>query len=196
MEQLLPDRYAEFGDLCRPETRRSINYETYGVPDYPAGTRLTRGPYQELVFDPLQVGRKFEQQIAIAPTAEGRLDSFLTDLGRVVHGRLLDDEIESAKSLLAAGHVRAAGMAAGVALEGYLKKVVVDRRLTMRKKATRANLNDALREAAAYDVVMWRRLQALAEVRNLCAHKSDRGSATEEVRRLIDEVADVVHTVY
>jgi len=65
-----------------------------------------------------------------------------------------------------------------------------------RKKATLSNLNDVLKNSTVYDVPQWRRVQYLADIRNLCAHKSDRDPTADEVRGLIDEVDKLVRTVF
>lgn len=200
VEQLLPDRYLEFQTLYRPLKRpTTLDILHFGVADYIAGVRVTRGSGldRELVFDPAQVGLSaFDRQLDILGTAAGRVTSHLVDLGRTLHGEILDDEIATARELLRAGHTRPAGVVAGVVLEGHLKKLIIDRKLPLKKKAMLTNMNDALREAAAYDVVTWRRVQALADIRNICAHKGEREPNLEEVQRLVDEVSDVVKTVF
>ena len=58
-----------------------------------------------------------------------------------------------------------------------------------------AELNDPLKQAAAYDVATWRHIQLLGDLRNKCAHKKDAEPTQDEVEHLIDGVAWVVKTI-
>jgi hypothetical protein len=193
VEQLLPDRYAEFRALYKDERRKTLDIETYGVADY-------IGNYAPVNFRPGSSSERalncFKRQIDIASTAENRLDSFLTDLGRAVHGELLDEELVGARKLLADGSVRAAGVIAGVALEAHLKKLVADHGVSFRKKAMLSNLNEALKDAGVYDIPQWRRIQHLTDIRNLCGHSSEREPKPDEVEDLITETARIVKTLF
>lgn len=195
VEQLLPDRYDEFRALYRLERRKEIDIETYSISDYLSGIRITR--LGQPAFDAVSVGLgKFNQQISIVRTAEGRLDSVLTDIGQTLHAEILDNELGAARSLLKASHIRSAGVIAGVVLEGHLKKLIADHAVTFRKTATLSNLNDALKGAGVYDPPQWRQIQYLADIRNLCGHKSDRDPEREEVESLIDGVAKITKTLF
>ena len=52
-------------------------------------------------------------------------------------------------------------------------------------------INDELRKAGAYDIVLWRRIQALADIRALCAHAGAREPTADEVQSLIGGVRAV-----
>ena len=189
VEQLLPDRYNEFRDLYKNERRKKLDIETYGIADYisgitPYGFGPTTAPDRATDF--LRI------QVAIVSTAEARLDSVLTDIGRTLHAEILDDELGAARNLLIASHIRSAGVVAGVALEGHLKKLIADHKVPFRKKAMLSNLNDALKDAGIYDVPQWRQIQHLTDIRNLCGHKGEREPERTEVDTLINEVARIV----
>jgi hypothetical protein len=197
VEQLLPDRYDTFRGMYRLDRRKQMDVETYGISDYISGLKVTRGYPSEPAFDIRSVAmRKFEQQIAIVRTAEVRLDSILTDIGRTLQAALLDDEISTARTLLGSGHLRSAGVVAGVVLEAQLKRLLADHKVSLRKKALLSNLNDALKDATVYGFPQWRQIQYLADIRNLCAHKSDGDPTRDEVDGLINEVDKVVRTVF
>src|SRR5690242_10455185 len=123
VEQLLPDRYNEFRNLYKNERRKQLDIETFGIADYIGG-------YSPVSFGPQTAANRalncFKQQIAIVGTAGTRLDSVLADIGRALHAEILDDELGEASNLLRDGHIRPAGVVAGVALEGHLKKLIVD----------------------------------------------------------------------
>jgi hypothetical protein len=52
-------------------------------------------------------------------------------------------------------------------------------------------LNEELKSHAAYDVPMWRLIQRLADIRNLCGHSKDREPTRSEVDDLIAGVEKV-----
>jgi hypothetical protein len=140
---------------------------------------------------------KFARQIDILRTAEARLDSLLTEITRQLQAAVLDDEVASARALLSAGHVRSAGVVAGVVLEAHLKQLAIDHSVSLgRRKAVLSSINDALKDADVYDIPAWRRVQFLTDIRNLCAHKSERDPSTDEVRTLIDDVDKIVKTLF
>jgi hypothetical protein len=120
----------------------------------------------------------------------------LTDIGRTLHSEILDNELGAAKGLLAASHLRSAGIVAGVALEGHLKKLIADHGIALRRTATLTNLNEALKVAGVYDVVQWRQIMYLTDIRNLCGHRSDRNPERDQVQTLITEVSKIVKTVF
>lgn len=193
VEQLLPDRYSEFRNFYLDERRKSMESSNYGIADYARGSRprvMTKESASNKAL------AHFRQQVSILQTAEDRLDSILTNIGRSLHSEILDDELDAARSLLAASHVRSAGVVAGVALEGHLKKLIADHKVPFRKKAMLGNLNEALKDAGVYDVPQWRRIQYLTDVRNLCGHKGEREPKREEVQDLIDETAKIVKTLF
>jgi hypothetical protein len=194
VQQLLPDRYNEFRNFYKDEKRKALNVETYGVADYIHGISPIGAfsPGEESV----RALRCLEQQVAILKTAAQRLDSVLTDIGRSLHAEILDNELDAARNLLAASHVRSAGVVAGVALEGHLKKLIADHKVSFRKTATLSNLNNALKDAGIYDTPQWRQIQYLSDIRNLCGHKADRTPERAEVETLINEVSKLVQNLF
>jgi hypothetical protein len=196
VEQLLPERYDEFRELYLPTKRKALTASTYSIADYAGGITLTRGMAGVPIHDPLTTALgKFHQQIAILGSAEPLLRSLLRDLKGVLEADLVDDELAAARELLAAKHLRSAGIIAGVVLERHLKRVLANHRITLRKKPMLANLNQALKDAAVYGTTEWRKLQHLTDVRNLCGHDAEREPTREEVDDLIRGVAMIVNTV-
>jgi hypothetical protein len=68
-----------------------------------------------------------------------------------LYAEILDEELDEARNLLRDGHIRSAGVVAGVALEGHLKKLIADHKVPFRKKAMLSNLKEALKDAGVYD---------------------------------------------
>jgi hypothetical protein len=197
VKQLLPDRYAEFRELHRLDKNpKLLNPSTYTLSDYTQGIVVSRGYLKEEVFNATEVAlKKFENQLDILRSAEGRLDSLLADITGVIEANLLDDELSAAQALLKAKHLRSAGVVAGVVLERHLKRLITNHQVTFRKVPQIASLNDALKAAKIYDVPQWRRIQALGDFRNLCAHHGEHEPTGEEVDELIVGVEKATKTV-
>ncbi|MGI9165492.1 MAG: hypothetical protein ACR2G5_03750 [Pyrinomonadaceae bacterium] len=93
-------------------------------------------------------------------------------------------------------NLRAAGAVAGVVLEAHLQRIATNHSLRITKKEpTISDLNDPLKAAGVYDIPTWRKIQHLADLRNLCDHKKTREPTDSEVRDLI-AVAAIVKTVF
>jgi hypothetical protein len=85
----------------------------------------------------------------------------------------------------------------GVVLEKHLGQVADDHSITPRKKApTISDLNDALKGAGVLDVPVWRQIQRLGDIRNLCDHNKEREPTKEQVLELADGVAKMVKSVH
>ncbi|MCO1616737.1 hypothetical protein M8C11_18655 [Micromonospora sp. CPM1] len=195
IRQTLPDRYDEFRSLYKVERRKELNVENYGIADYFAGLSITH--LGQPTFDILTVfATKFRRQVAILGSALVRLDSILSDITGVLEADLFDTELDAAANLLKAKHVRSAGIVGGVILERHLKRLIANHEITFRKTATLTNLNDALKVNAVYDVPQWRRIQLLADIRNLCGHSGDREPTVDEVEDMLRGVTHVVRSVF
>lgn len=59
-----------------------------------------------------------------------------------------------------------------------------------------SDLNDPLKAAGVYDVPTWRKIQHLADIRNLCDHKKGREPTESEVAELIAGVSTIVKTIF
>jgi len=190
--QLVPDRKQEFERLYLGDSkRREINNETYTIADYLRGLNMK-------TIDGFGVtAMRFQQQFLIVAAAETRLDGIFSNMRGLLQVEILDRELDTAAELLRAGHVRASGAVAGVALERHLAQTFVARNLSLRKtKPTIADWNDALRNAEVYDTPTWRRVQHLADLRNLCVHPKSREPTHEEVEDLLRGATTIIKTVF
>ena len=57
-------------------------------------------------------------------------------------------------------------------------------------------MNDTLKNATVIDVPVWRNLQRLADIRNLCSHAKDREPTRDEVEELISGAQKVIKTLF
>ena len=190
VQQLLPERVAEFTTLYEDERRKSITAATYSIADYLRGL-IPHGYDQQQ-----RVAHRFEQQYRILESARTRLNDVLSNIQGLLQVDLLDSELDAADELLKAGHLRAAGTLAGVVLERHLAKVCSSRGITSRKvKSTLADWNDMLKDAGVYDLPPWRGIQRLTDIRNLCAQAKDRDPTKDEVDELIRGAERITKTV-
>ena len=88
------------------------------------------------------------------------------------------------------------GAVAGVVLEGHLAQVCDNHGVKIRKKAPHINdFNEALKKADVFDLVEWRRIQSIDDVRNICDHKKRRDPTPDEVAGLVDGVDKAIKTL-
>jgi hypothetical protein len=130
---------------------------------------------------------------AIVGSIPDYLETRALNFGLAIATVYVNTHVAAAESLLNAGHVRAAGAVAGVLLEGHLK-VLCDRQtppVTYLPTAAISKLNDALRNANVYDMVQWRKVQYMGDIRNQCDH-AGMNPRPEDVRDLIAEVKKFV----
>lgn len=85
---------------------------------------------------------------------------------------------------------------AGVVLEGHLAAVCERHKLALRKKdPSISDLNDALKTASIVDVVQWRFVQHLGDLRNKCDHKKSTDPTKDEVAEMIEGVRKITKTL-
>jgi hypothetical protein len=61
-----------------------------------------------------------------------------------------------------------------------------------KRNPTLADLNDLIRNAGIYDVTTWRKVQHLADIRNMCSHQKNREPTEAEVDDLLSGVKSIV----
>jgi len=194
VQQLIPERYEEFTECYRLKKavkRQDLNHSTYTINDYFIGMIFVGGDYLEVAY------RKFMTQLGILAGALSRLDSILKDIKGVLQANLFDNELDAADHLLKNGHLRAAGAVAGVVLEEHVKAICTTHSIQIRKKKpTISDFNDKLKSEQIYDIVQWRKIQHLGDIRNLCDHKKRRDPKPEEVEELIEGVKTFIKTIF
>jgi len=198
VEQLIPARADEFKRLYQGEAkRRAIDAETYNIQDWLAGRRAAAGAAGRPAFnDLLAATMRLKMQLEILRSAETRLESSLFDVRRIVQADLFDSELDACRALAEHGFLRAAGTVAGVVLEKHLHQVAADHDIVIRNPEPTLNeYNDRLKKAGVLDVPAWRRIQRLADIRNLCGHQKHREPRGREVKELIEGVDEIVRTL-
>jgi hypothetical protein len=81
-------------------------------------------------------------------------------------------------------------------LERHLQRVAESHGVVIKKKnPTIADLNDPLREKGVYDLAEWRKVQYLADLRNLCTHQKAADPSEEQVKELIEGTNAIIKTI-
>lgn len=138
---------------------------------------------------------KINAQFDILAAVPSHLRFSLYDIELEAYSVLMDDELEAARHLLSKGFLRSAGVLAGVMLERHLKNILRKHTppIKYRKNATLSSINDLCKDSV-YDLVTWRKVQHLTDLRNLCAHDKTREPTKEEVSELVGGVSAILKT--
>jgi hypothetical protein len=198
IRQLLPDRLSDFvRHYEKPKPRKDITYENYRIEDYLQGLNVTRGWEKEKIVGPDAAIPHFRQQLAILKSVKARFESSLFEIRQLVQADLFDSELDAAKELAKNKFTRAAGALAGVVLERHLTQVCDNHGVKVGKKAPGiSDLNNALKDANVIDVPLWRFVQHLADIRNLCDHSKKAEPTVDQVDDLVAGVMKVTKTLF
>jgi hypothetical protein len=187
---ILPDRLDDFKRYYSSKEKthdtllKAINY--------------TKGMFEELSM-PNQVAIAvplFENQLNILKACSTRFSSRLYDIEKVLQADLFDSELDAASELLTKGFTRAAGAIAGVVLEKHLAEVCKEYKITVsRKHPTISDFNESLKSNGIIEIKDWRRIQHLADLRNLCDHNKSKEPSKDDIDDLINGVKALQKTL-
>ena len=196
VKQLLPNRYIDFTRLYdKPKGRKDITNENYMISDYLQGITVSRGG--RIIVGSSAAIPQFQQQLNILKSVSARFESSLFDIKQLVQADLFDSELDAARELLKNKFTRAAGAMAGVVLERHLQQVCDNHNITVAKKhPSISDLNEVLKASSVIDVVQWRFIQHLGDLRNNCDHNKAKEPTSEDVGDLIDGVEKIVKTIF
>lgn len=196
LKQILPDRVNDFVRLYeKAKNRKDIEYWNYVIEDYLQNLTVTR--WYEKKVGPEAAITQFEQQLNIVKAIEKRFESSLFDIQQLVQADIFDSELAKATELNKKGFVRWAWAIAGVVLEKHLHQVCVNHKINMAlKNPTISDYNDLLKSNDVYEIAIWRKIQFLGDLRNLCDHNKKKDPKVEEVDELIDWVAKIIKTIF
>ena len=186
MEFLAPDRTPEFRSYYEADSRRkTFAIDTYSVQDFIKGFEQT-GPGS---FDAKTlVLLRIMNQLHILESVESRIDSVLANVEAMLLAGFIDEELATARQV-AKVNPRAAGALAGVILEGHLQRTAKKHNVKISKaNPTIGDLNDPLKTASVYDLIAWRKISYLADIRNICSHQKNVEPTKQQVEDLLDGV--------
>lgn len=195
---MAPDRLEEFIGYYRVDPKRkTVHAGTYVIQDYingygPAPDDIGAKPFNEMTLTSIRL----LNQVQILASIQSRIDGVLSDVQGALLAELEDRELDAAQKLKPV-NLRAAGTLAGVVLERHLQRVAQTHGVVVKKNnPTIADLNDPLKQQSIYGLPVWRKIQYLADVRNLCAHKKDLEPTEGQVAELIEGVNAVIKSVH
>lgn len=195
LQQLLPSRVDDFVHYYKSaKQRKEITAENYSVSDYLQGISASRGVL--VVVEPSAAIPKFQQQLKIVEALKNRFESSLYDIKALLQADLFDHEIDASAELVKNGYLRAAGALAGVVLESHLQVVCVQHNITLKKIPHLSDLNQALKDGNVIETSVWRNIQFLGDIRNICDHKKTKDPLKEQINDLIDGVKKIIKTVF
>lgn len=179
-----PSRTPEFENAYSPDKTK----DDIGIKQLIAKRYITKAEQFKLMD-------LIDAQFDILAAVPSHLKFSLYDVELTAYSVLMDDEIIAAKHLLRNGFIRPAGALAGVILERHLKNLLRKHTppIKYKEKDTLAALNDLCKETI-YDLVAWRKVQHLADIRNLCDHDKEREPTKDEVAELINGVSAMLKT--
>lgn len=198
VESLAPERLIEFASyyLIDPK-RKTTDAGNYVIQDYIKGIGARTDHYDNPLWDTNNLTMiRIMNQMQIIASLSSRINSVLQDVTGHLFAELQDSELIAATKLKKVS-ARAAGALAGVVLERHLQRAATNHSISIRKKApTISDLNDPLKQKGVYDVPMWRKIQLLADIRNLCSHQKAVEATDEQVEELIAGVNLVIKSVF
>lgn len=192
IQQITPDRNEDLNRLYYNPKRKMLDRTTYCIAD---ALRNIYGP-RPVRYGPFTARRCVYSQVKMLEACLEKFDSKVFDIQTILQADIFDSEIETAKHLVKMGFLRAAGAICGVILEKHFRGVCQNRSISISKKnPTIADYNDKLKDYV-YDIVEWRKIQHLGDIRNLCDHSKEREPTKEEVEELISGTERVTKTIY
>jgi len=194
---VLPDRAEDFEKYYHQKGEESLkNYITY-TPPRSEGVNFD-SPFDYVPAKKVDYARSlFENQVGIVKAVKRRFESSLFDIKQLVQADLFDSELDAARELNKKGFVRGAGAIAGVVLESHLSQVCEIHKIKVTKKNPTINdYNQLLKNNDVIEIPVWRSIQHLADLRNLCDHNKKREPKKEEIEELINGVEKITKTVF
>ena len=198
VHSLAPERLAEFVSYYLIDPKRKItDAGNYVIQDYVKGIGARTNHYDKPLWDVNNLtGIRILNQVQIISSLSGRIDTVLQDVTGHLFAELQDSELAAASQLKKI-NLRAAGSLAGVVLERHLQRVAANHNVNPGKKnPTIADLNDPLKQAGIYDVPTWRKIQLLADIRNICSHQKNTDPTLEQVDELIVGTNAIIKSVF
>jgi hypothetical protein len=198
VESLAPDRLQEFSSYYLIDPKRKVtDAGNYVIQDYVKAIGARTDHYDNALWDCnnlIQI--RVMNQMQILASLKSRIDSVLQDVTGHLFAELQDKELEASSQLLKISP-RAAGALAGVVLERHLQRTAINHQIKIKKKTpTISDLNDPLKEKGVYGVPAWRKIQLMADLRNLCSHQKESEPTKEQVSELIDGVNSIIKSVF
>ncbi len=198
VEALAAERLPEFVSYYLIDPKRKVtDAGNYVIQDYIKGIGARTNRYDKPLWDTNNLAAiRIVNQLQIISSLSSRIDSVLQDVTGHLFAEIQDAELLAAKRLTKISK-RAAGALAGVVLERHLQRAADNHSISIGKKSpTISDLNDPLKNKGVYDTPVWRKIQLLGDIRNLCSHQKAMEPTDEQVDELIAGVNSIIKTVF
>jgi len=198
VESLAPERLPEFVSYYLIDPKRKVtDAGNYVIQDYIKGIGARNDPFKVPLWDTNNlIMIRILNQVQILSSLSARIDSVLQDVTGHLFSEIQDAELVAATQLKKISN-RAAGALAGVVLERHLQKAAENHSISIGKKSpTISDLNDPLKNKGVYDTPVWRKIQLLADIRNICSHQKSTEPTNEQVEELIAGVNTIIKTIF
>jgi hypothetical protein len=158
--------------LAKACGEQSVHYQKFNQIETDSGwsTNYQVGKSQKAVFD------------AAREDFEG---GYLASFRNLVQAELFDSELDQARELLGGGYVLPAAVIAGVVLETTLRQMCIDVGIAVGKLD---KMNAELAKAGCYNLLMQKRITALADIRNSAAHGNTDRFSRADVEDMLGQV--------
>ena len=135
---------------------------------------------------------RLSQQLSMLNAVRNGLEYVLADLQSTLYGEVGDHIQATAYELFRRGQPRTAGALAGILLELHLAKVATKYGVTRRHTSPGLTvLNAALKRGGIYDGEVWRFIQRLGALRDVCVDSPRRDPTVDELTTFIHGVQTV-----
>ena len=114
---------------------------------------------------------------------------YLNSIRNLIQAELFGNELDQARELLTAGYQTAAAVVAGVVLETTLRQLCSDRTIPVAKLD---KMNADLAKAGEYNLLVQKRITALADIRNSAAHGHPDKFKASDVDDMIEYIENFV----
>jgi hypothetical protein len=140
--------------------------------------------------------RCLANQLAIFRSLQDRLAWRLLDIEDELRVELYSAELKAAR-VLVGKDARAAGVVAGMVLEGYLRRLIRRHQAKLQKSPARIrDMDQALRKAGVFDAQLWAQVSWLGDIAERCTRDGFAEPTPLQVRDLVDGVDWIVKHVF
>lgn len=195
VEKIAPYRLKDFKSLYKLDNVKEPSAYNYRISDALLGLKWSRGT--TIIAKPIDVAPKVKIQAEIVKSLQALIHDYFYNLELELENNIFDSELDSANELLKKKFLRPAGVIAGVVLEKHLLNVCNNHLIKITKKdPSISDFNDQLKEQKVITTPIWRKIQWLGDLRNICAHNKGVEPTEQQVADLLDGVKNIISTLF
>ena len=147
----------------------SVHYKQFIASEKPKSFGTTHDQFIEL-------------RAVFSAAREDYKGGYCNSIKNIIQSELFNDEMDQSSELLDAGYISASAVIAGVVLETRLRQMCQDRALPLGKLD---RMNSDLVRSGAYNILVQKRITAIADIRNSAAHGNIERFSREDVSDMI-----------